>query len=41
MLETAVFAHAFRQHLFPGMAERRVPEIVRERDCFRQIFIQP
>ena len=40
MLESAVLSHALGQHFFTGMSKRRVSEIVRERDRFRQIFIQ-
>src|SRR5690349_2164124 len=40
MLETAVFAHAFRKHFFAGMPERRMPEVVRKRDGFGQVFIK-
>ena len=40
VLEATVFAHAFRQHFFAGMSERRVAEIVRESDCFSQVLIQ-
>ena len=39
MVEAAVFAHAFREHLFAGMSERRMPEIVRERNRLGQIFV--
>ena len=39
MLESAVPLHALRQHLLAGMAKRRMPEIVRERDRFRQILV--
>src|SRR5215471_12805501 len=40
MLEAAVFAHAFGQHLFAGMPERRMPEVVRKRNGFGQVFIK-
>src|SRR6476646_8955923 len=40
MLEAAVFAHAFGEHLFAGMPERRMPEVVRQRDGFGQVFIK-
>ena len=39
MLEPAVPLHALGQHLLAGMTERRMAEIVRERDRFRQVFI--
>ena len=41
MIEPAVVAHAFGQHLLAGMSKRRMAQIVRKRDCFRQIFVQP
>src|SRR6188472_3638583 len=41
MIEAAVVAHAFRQHLLPGVSKRRMAQIVGKRDRFRQIFIQP
>ena len=40
MVEATMFAHAFRQHLFARMSERRMAEIVRKRDGFGQIFVQ-
>ncbi len=40
MLEATVFAHAFRQHFFAGMPERRMPEIMRKSDGFGQILVQ-
>ena len=40
MIEAAVVAHAFSQHLFARMSKRRVSQIVRKRDRFRQIFIK-
>src|SRR5881275_276467 len=40
MLEAAVFAHAFGQHFFAGMPERRMPQVVRKRDGLRQVFIK-
>ena len=36
VLEAAVFAHAFVQRILPGMAERRMAEVVREADGFGQ-----
>ena len=41
VIETAVVHHAFREHLLARMSERRMPEIVREGDCFREILVQP
>jgi len=35
-----VVAHALGQNLFAGMAKRRVPKIVRQRDRFREIFVE-
>ena len=40
VIEAAVVAHAFSQHLFARMSKGRVSQIVRERDRFREIFIQ-
>ena len=39
MLEAAVIAHAFVQRVLPGMTERRMAEIVRERNGFDEIFV--
>src|ERR1044071_1853430 len=41
VIEAAMVAHAFSQHLFARMSERRVSQIVREGDRFGEIFIQP
>src|SRR5258708_28338235 len=41
MIEPTVVPHAFGQHLLAGMPTRRMAEIVSERDCFRQILVQP
>ena len=40
VLEPAVLAHAFRQHLLAGMPERRMPQVVRQRDRFGQILVE-
>ena len=40
MIEAAVAYHAFCEHFFARMSERRMPEIVGKRDRFRQIFIK-
>jgi hypothetical protein len=40
VIEAAVIAQAFSQHLFARMSKGRVSQIVRERDRFREIFIQ-
>lgn len=40
VLEAAVLAHACIQRVLPGMAERRMAEIVRERDRFDEILVQ-
>jgi hypothetical protein len=40
VIEAAVVAHALGQHLFARMSKGRVSQIVRERDRFREIFIQ-
>ena len=39
VLEAAVFAHAFVERVLAGVAERRVPEVVREADGLGQRFI--
>ncbi len=39
VVETAMLAHAFRQHFLARVSERRMPEIVRERDRLGQVFI--
>ena len=39
VIEPAVIAHAFVEHLFAGMPERRMPEVMRQRDRLGQIFI--
>ena len=40
VLESAIRFHAGVQRILPGMAERGVAEIVRQRDRFGQIFVQ-
>ena len=40
VIEAAMVAHAFSQHLFARMSKRRVSQIVREGDRFSEIFIQ-
>lgn len=40
VLEAAVLAHARVQCVLPGMAERRMAEIVRERNRFDEILVQ-
>ena len=40
MLEAAVIAHAFGKYFFARMSERRMAEIVRQRDRFGEIFIE-
>ena len=40
MIEPAVIAHAFGQHLLTRMSKRRMTEIVSERNCFRQVLVQ-
>ena len=39
VLEAAVLAHAFVQRVLARMAERRMAEIVRERNRFDQVFV--
>ena len=40
VIEPAVLAHAFGQHLLARMSKRRVSQIVRKRDCFPEIFVE-
>ncbi len=40
VLEAAVLAHAGVQRILPGVAERRVAEVVRQRHRLDQVFIQ-
>ena len=40
VIEAAERLHAFGQRVFAGMAERRVAEIVRERQRFGEVFMQ-
>ena len=40
VIEAAMVAHAFSQHLFTRMSKRRVSQIMRESDRFGEIFIQ-
>ena len=41
MVETAVLFHAFVQSHFSGVSEGRMPQIMRQSQCFAQILIQP
>ena len=41
MIEAACRCQAFIQYVLPGMAKRRVAEIMGERQSFGQILIQP
>jgi hypothetical protein len=41
MIETAIGAHQIVQHAFAGVTERRMAEIVGERNRFGQIKVQP
>ena len=41
VLEAAVVLHAVVQRVLAGVAERRVAEVVRQRDRFDQVFVQP
>ena len=41
MFKAATIAHATMQRLLSGVAEGRVSEIMRQRDGFDQIFVQP
>lgn len=41
MVESAVPLHQTVQGAFPGVPERRVPEVVRERDGLREVLVQP
>ncbi len=40
VIEAAVVAHAFGQHLFTRMSKGRMSQIMRESDRFGEIFIQ-
>jgi hypothetical protein len=40
VLEAAVLAHAGVQRILPGVAERRVAEVVRQRHRFDQVLVQ-
>src|SRR5689334_9767280 len=40
MLEPAMASHAFGQHFFSRMSERRMAQVVCERNRFRQILVQ-
>ena len=39
VVEAAVFFHQARQHDFPGMAERRMTQVVRQADGLAQVFV--
>ena len=41
VLEAAVRFHAGVQRILPGVAERRVAEVMRQRDGFDQVFVEP
>ena len=40
VLEAAVLAHAFVERVLARVAERRVPEVVRERDGLAELLVQ-
>src|SRR5262249_50851438 len=40
VIEAAAIAHTFSQHLLAGMSEWRVAQVMRKRNCFRQILVQ-
>src|SRR5438876_1711560 len=40
VIEPTVSAHTFGQHLFSGVAKRRMAQVVGERNCFREVFVQ-
>src|SRR6266700_5299175 len=40
VIEPTVSAHTFGEHLFSGVAKRRMAQIVGERNCFRQVLVQ-
>src|SRR6266853_6026628 len=40
VIESAVSAHTFGQHLFSGVAKRRMAQVVGERNGFRQVLVQ-
>ena len=39
MFKAAEIAHAFIERILPGMAERRVAQVVREGDGFDKVFM--
>jgi hypothetical protein len=41
MIEAAMVVHAFGQHFLPRMPKRGMSQIVRQRDGFREIFVEP
>ena len=41
VLKTAEGGHAVIQRILPGMAKRRVTQVMRQRDGFDQVFVQP
>ena len=40
MFEAAVFLHAGVERVLPGVAERRMAEVVRQRHRLHQVFVQ-
>jgi hypothetical protein len=40
VIEAPEFSQGFLQSIFPGMAERRMPDIMRETERFGQIFVE-
>ena len=40
VLEASVLIHQLIQYLLAGMAERRMAEVVRQRDGLREVFVQ-
>ena len=40
VIEASMFSHAFRKHFFARMPKRRMPKVVGESNCFRQILVE-
>ena len=40
VLETAVGAHAIVERILAGVAERRMPQVVRQRNGFGEVFVE-
>jgi len=40
VIEPTVSAHTFGEHLFSGVAKRRMAQVMGECNCFREVFVQ-